>query len=105
MTLLQRLAEKAADQAHHLVIVAEMLRFVQRHIVFINQKNCLLPIMLMEELAKGQKAGGKRSIGHAEPLFIRGINCNQLLIRCFFPGSKRFAVQQELKAHGFPPDD
>ncbi len=104
MVALQGLAEKAANQAYHLLIVAEMLRLVQRHIIFVNQQDCLLPVMLVQKRTKGLKAGGEHFPGHAKELVVGGINVDQLLIGCLFAGSKRITVQQELKSHGFLSD-
>ena len=105
MVALQRLTEQVADQTHHLFMITEMLRFIQWHIIFVDQQDRLLPIMLMKELTEGQKAGYQYFLGHAEPLSIGRVDRDQLFIGCFFPGGQHIAVQQKLKAHGFPSDD
>lgn len=45
----QRLTEQAANQRDHLFIVAVLERFIQRHVVFVDQEDGLLPVMLIEQ--------------------------------------------------------
>ena len=43
----QRLSEQATDERDHLAIIAVLERLVQRHIVFVDQKNCFLAVVFI----------------------------------------------------------
>lgn len=53
---LQSTSEQASNQIDHFVVVSVMLCFIERDIVFVNEKDCFLSIMFKEKAGQSQKA-------------------------------------------------
>ncbi len=81
---LKNLPEQTPDQIHHLVVIAVLLRPVQGHVVFVDEKDHFLPIVSAKKLRQSQKAVFQRVGGHGDRLLPGWGGSGQLVIFCDF---------------------
>ena len=89
----------------HLVVVSVLIRLIQRDIIFINEKNYLLVIVLTEKIGQCLQTAGQNIFFHGKQGSFLGIYpCQQgvlLLVRV----RKLFAFQKKMKTQRLLSDD
>ncbi len=80
----KRLAEQVPYQGDHFVVIAVVPRLVQRNVIFVNQENYFLAIMLPEQAGQGVKAVSKHIIRHGIHLTSVRVCCCQLPVASLF---------------------
>src|SRR5699024_4106119 len=80
----QSITEEVTDKADHLIIISCLERLIKRNIIFIDQQDDFLAVMLFEELGKSLQACRRHAFRHGiEPALCRPYLC-QLCIGFFF---------------------
>ena len=88
----QRLPEQAANQRDHLFIVAVLERFIQRHVVFVDQEDGLLVVVFIEEQGKRLETGRQHNRSH---VILTVFQLQQCTVFFFFIVRQLIAFQQK----------
>lgn len=56
---LERPPEHSADQADHFLIITVILRFVQRHVIFVDEEDRLLAVMFVQKPGQEQETASE----------------------------------------------
>ena len=88
----QRLTEQTANQRDHLFIVAVLERFIQRHVIFVDQEDGLLVVVFIEEQGKRLETGRQHNRSH---VILTVFQLQQCTVFFFFIVRQLIALQQK----------
>ncbi len=78
------------DQHGHLIIITAFKSLGQRDVIFINEKNDLLPIVHVKKGGEGLQAGKQNRVGEGIAVLVKG---NQMTVQIFFRFTQPVAFQ------------
>ena len=93
----QCVAEQAAQEGHHLIIVTSLEGLVQRDVILVDQDDDLAAVMFGKKHGEGFEAGRQGLVRHGKDAALTCSSLDQLFVERFFLGRQLIAVLQKAK--------